>query len=321
MTQRPNSKKTAPPPSTAKALNSSAAPLTAKARPKSLPAKTAVPKAVPGGSRVMLGRALSKLGFCSRTQAEALVAAGKVSVNGKVEHDANRWVDTGIDKLAVSGTAVQKQDFVYLMLNKPRGLVTTAEDERGRDTVYQCFADADLPWLGPVGRLDQASEGLLLFSNDTRWAAGLTDPASQLDKTYHVQIDRLPDDALLAALRTGINDAGEQLLAKAVHVLRQGEKHAWLEIVLNEGRNRHIRRLLLAHGIITLRLVRVRIGGLEMGKLAKGEWRLLEAAEVAQLRTGAAPVKPKAAAKPPAAPAKKFAAPGKKMSTPSTRKR
>ncbi|SMC26561.1 23S rRNA pseudouridine2605 synthase [Andreprevotia lacus DSM 23236] len=287
MTQRRPPRKPAAPPSTAKALNGSAAPLAARARPKA-----ATPAAAPSGSRVMLGRALSKLGFCSRTQAEVLVAAGKVSVNGKVEHDLNRWVDTTQDKLAVAGQTVQQQAFVYLMLNKPRGLVTTAEDERGRDTVYQCFADAKLPWLGPVGRLDQASEGLLLFSNDTRWAAALTDPASHLDKTYHVQIDHVPDDALLNKLRAGVIEDGERLAAKQATLLRSGEKNAWLEIVLDEGRNRHIRRLLAAHGIATLRLMRVRIGTLQLGELAKGAWRMLTPAEVAALRVGKAASQP-----------------------------
>ncbi len=216
------------------------------------------------------------------------MAEGKVAVNGKVERDANRRVDPDRDRFTVDGAAVEKPQFVYLMLNKPRGLVTTAQDERGRDTVYRCFDGANLPWLGPVGRLDQASEGLLLFTNDTRWAAALTDPASHLDKTYHVQIDRLPDDALLAALRSGIVHDGEKLLAKRATVLRSGEKNAWLEIVLDEGRNRHIRRLLQAHGIETLRLMRVAIGALQLGELAKGAWRELNADEIAQLRVGRA---------------------------------
>ncbi|MBM3117766.1 pseudouridine synthase [Jeongeupia naejangsanensis] len=229
-----------------------------------------------------LARTLSKLGYCSRSQAEALVLEKRVSVNRKIVTDPERRVRAD-DELRVDGRKVAATQHVYLMLNKPRGLVTTAADEAGRDTVYQCFDGAALPWLGPVGRLDKASEGLLLFSNDTGWAAGLTDPASHLDKTYHVQIDRLPDDALLAAMRAGIVDKGEKLLAKRVEVLRAGEKHAWLEVVLDEGRNRHIRRLLEAHGVGTLRLMRVAIGALQLGDTAKGQWRMLSAAEVAAL--------------------------------------
>jgi len=146
-----------------------------------------------------------------------------------------------------------------LMLNKPRGLVTTVRDERGRDTVYRCLQGADLPWLAPVGRLDKASEGLLLFSNDPLWAARITDPASGPDKTYHVQIDRLPDEALLGHLQRGVLIDGERLAAKRARCLRAGRRHAWLEVVLEEGRNRHLRRLLAACEVSVLRLVRVSI--------------------------------------------------------------
>lgn len=121
---------------------------------------------------------------------------------------------------------------------------------------------AGLPWVGPVGRLDQASEGLLLFSNDSAWAAGVTAPGGGLRKRYHVQIDRIPDEPLLLRLRAGIEDRGELLSARAVDVLRQGTRTAWLEIVLVEGRNRQIRRMLAACGVEVLRLVRVAIGPL-----------------------------------------------------------
>jgi 23S rRNA pseudouridine2605 synthase len=170
------------------------------------------------------------------------------------------------------------------MFNKPRGLLVSAADERGRTTVYDALAAAGLPWLGAVGRLDKASEGLLLLSNDTVWAAGITEPATHREKTYHVQVDCIPDTAMLARLREGVIDQGERLLARHVGLLRAGEKNAWLEIVLDEGRNRHIRRLLAAHGIGVLRLLRVAIGALALGALPKGQWRHLTAAEVNSLR-------------------------------------
>ena len=174
---------------------------------------------------------------------------------------------------------------VYLALNKPRGLVTTARDEQGRDTVYRCFDGARLDgqaigWIAPVGRLDKASEGLLIFSNDPQWAARITDPVSGPDKTYHVQVDTIPDAALPARLVDGIEVDGERLSAKSVVLLRAGAKNAWLEIVLDEGRNRQIRRLLEAFDIGVLRLVRVAIGSLQLGGLPKGQWRELTAAEV-----------------------------------------
>lgn len=230
-----------------------------------------------------MARVLSKLGLCSRTQAAAWVAAGRVAVNGRVVRDPEFPVRQGTDALSVDGRALDAAAPVYLALNKPRGLVTTASDERGRDTVYRCLEGAGLPWLAPVGRLDQASEGLLLMSNDPAWAAAITDPATGPEKTYHVQVDAVPDAALLAALEAGVDDAGEQLSARRARLLRSGGKTAWLEIVLDEGRNRQIRRLLAAHGLETRRLVRVAIGPVALGELAKGAWRKLSEAEVTAL--------------------------------------
>jgi len=188
----------------------------------------------------------------------------------------------GRDRIVVEGLEAVSPTRLVIMLNKPRGLVTTAKDERGRDTVYRCL-DAGLPWLAPAGRLDKASEGLLLFSNDPVWAAQIASPVSGPDKTYHVQIDQLPDASLLAELQHGIELDGERLSAKLVRRLRTGEKNAWLEIVLEEGRNRQIRRLLAAFDISVLRLVRVAIGSLSLGELPKGRWRRLTAQEIAML--------------------------------------
>ncbi len=183
----------------------------------------------------------------------------------------------------LDGVVIGEVARVYVALNKPRGMVVTANDERGRSTVYDALADAGLPWMGPVGRLDRASEGLLLLSNDSVWAAGLTEPDRHVDKTYHVQVDQVPDAALLQQLVQGVTDQGELLRVRRVDLLRRGEKNAWLEIVLDEGRNRHIRRLLAAHEIGVLRLVRVAIGPLLLGDLPKGQWRHLSDAEVAAL--------------------------------------
>jgi 23S rRNA pseudouridine2605 synthase len=232
-----------------------------------------------------VARVLSKAGLCSRTQAAAWVREGRVAVNGRVVRDPELPVRAGVDRVAVDGRDLKATERVYLALNKPRGLVTTASDEKGRDTVYACLADAGLPWLAPVGRLDQASEGLLLMSNDPCWAAAITDPDTGPDKTYRVQVDAIPDAALLARLLEGVVDDGERLAAKSATLLRSGTRNAWLEIVLDEGRNRQIRRLLAANGLGVLRLVRVSIGPLALGELAKGAWRALTAAEVSGLAT------------------------------------
>jgi 23S rRNA pseudouridine2605 synthase len=226
---------------------------------------------------------MSKQGLCSRSQAIAMVLEGRVRVNGKIERNPERPTDSATDRIVIDGAETHAVAKVYIALNKPRGIVVSAADEKGRDTVYALLKDAGLPWLGPVGRLDKATEGLLLLSNDTVWAAGITEPAGALTKTYHVQVSGLPDAASLAAMQAGVIDAGEPLAAHSVRVLRAGEKNAWLEIVLDEGRNRQIRRLLSALGFDVLRLMRVAIGTLPLGDLPKGTWRVLTEDEVEAL--------------------------------------
>jgi 23S rRNA pseudouridine2605 synthase len=228
-------------------------------------------------------RAISKLGLGSRTQAAQWVKEGRVRVNGRAVTDPEFPVNLGRDRVTVGGLEEGPQPRLVIMLNKPRGLVTTTRDEQGRATVYSCLAGSDLPWLAPVGRLDKASEGLLLFSNDSAWAACVTDPAMALEKSYHVQIDRVPDAALIASLERGADVDGELLRAKAIRCLRSGQKHGWLEITLDEGRNRQIRRLLSALGIAVLRLIRVSIGEIQLGQLRKGGWRVLTEHEIQSL--------------------------------------
>ena len=244
-----------------------------------------------GAPRHGLARVLSKQGLCSRSEAAKWIAAGRVSIDGRIVRDPEHPVSGDDSRIVIDGNeldAATAPPRRYLVLNKPRGLVTTATDERGRATVYRCFDGTHLDgqglgWIAPVGRLDKASEGLLLFSNDPQWAARITDPLSGPDKTYHVQIDAIPDAALLARLVDGVDAGGERLSARSAALLRAGAKNAWLEIVLDEGRNRQIRRLLAACGIDVLRLVRVAIGELTLGELPKGQWRELSTAEIASL--------------------------------------
>lgn len=261
--------------------------------------RTRHPAQTPSVPRHGLARVLSKLGVCSRSQAEKAIREGRVSVDGRIVRDPERATYSDHEQICLDGQAIAAVKRVYIVLNKPRGIVVSAADERGRDTVYELLADATLPWLGPVGRLDKASEGLLLMSNDSVWSARLTDPRHHVDKTYHVQIDAIPDQALFDRMLQGVTDKGELLAAKRVSLLRSGEKNAWLEIVLDEGRNRHIRRLLEAQNISVLRLVRVAIGSLALGELGKGQWRHLNAEEVTRLagpkdtaRTARAPAQP-----------------------------
>ncbi len=222
-----------------------------------------------------LARALSKLGYCSRSEASDFIRAGRVRLNGAIRRDPEAHVHLERDRIAVDGKPVAATAKIYLMLNKPRGAVTTASDEEGRRTVY-AFLDPALPWVAPVGRLDKASEGLILLTNDSEWAAQVQAPASHLNKTYHVQIDRVADTTLLESLGRGVRtEEGELLRAVSVRILRGGKRNTWLEIVLDEGRNRHIRRMLESLGVAVRRLVRVAIGPLPLGQLPKGSVRAL----------------------------------------------
>ena len=229
--------------------------------------------------KVGLARAISKLGYCSRSRATELIAAGRVKWNGAVRRDPETPVHLGKDRIEIDGQPVARSSKIYLAFNKPRGVVTTAADEKGRETVYSLLPE-NLPWLAPVGRLDKASEGLLLLTNDSAWAARVTAPETHLDKTYHVQINSIADEALLQKLQNGIRASdGELLRVKHVRILRHGGHNSWLEIILDEGKNRHIRRMFEALKIEVLRLVRIAIGPLALGDLAKGAMRMLDEKE------------------------------------------
>lgn len=234
--------------------------------------------------RTGVARALSKLGYCSRSRAFELVRAGKVRLNGKPVRDPETPVLMGKDQIEVDGRQIKAAERAYLMMNKPRGVVTTADDEKGRRTVYSLLPERT-PWVAPVGRLDMASEGLLVLTNDSEWGARIAAPESRVEKTYHVQIGAVAGPELLERIEAGVTDKdGDFLSVKRVGVLRSGSKTSWLEIVLDEGKNRHIRRMMAELGIEVLRLVRVGIGGLELGKLPKGKTRELSREEVRVLR-------------------------------------
>ncbi len=164
------------------------------------------------------------------------------------------------------------------MINKPRNVIT-GFDEMGRETVWAYVPDR-IPFVGPVGRLDKASEGLLLFTNDTEWGARITAPETHLDKTYHVQVAGEVTLAVLEAMMKGVRtEQGETLRAKSADILRRGPKNTWLLVVLDEGKNRQIRRMLKGLQIEVLRLLRVAIGPLALGELAKGASRMLTNSE------------------------------------------
>jgi 23S rRNA pseudouridine2605 synthase len=235
--------------------------------------------------KVGLARALSKLGYCSRSRAAELIRSGRVSLNGKIRRDPETPVSGSQDQIAVDGKTIEPPTNIYLMMNKPRGLVTTASDEKGRETVYAVLnkkmsarnLSGKCPlWVAPVGRLDRASEGLLLLTNDSVWGARIAVPDTHLDKIYHVQVGTVADEGFVQSLVRGVKAKdGEMLRAKHARLLRAGHKNCWLEIILDEGKNRHIRRMMEALGIEVLRLIRVAIGPLQLGKLSKGDVRPL----------------------------------------------
>jgi len=228
--------------------------------------------------KIGLARAMSKLGYCSRSKAAQLIRLGQVRLNGAVRRNPETPVRLGQDRIVVDGSKIDPGQKIYLMMNKPHGLVTTASDEKGRDTVYSILAKRgeELPWVAPVGRLDKASEGLLLLTNDSEWGARVAAPETHLGKTYHVQIDRLADEEFIRRLERGVKTEGGQFpRAVECRLLRSGGKNSWLEIILHEGKNRQIRRMLQALDVDVLRLLRVAIGPLQLGNLQKGTFRRL----------------------------------------------
>jgi 23S rRNA pseudouridine2605 synthase len=216
-----------------------------------------------------------------------------VALNGKIVRNPETPVFDENAEIAVDGVPIGRQEKIYLMLNKPRGVVTSAADEKGRKTVY-ALLNGELsngnnpaersPWVAPVGRLDKASEGLLLLTNDSEWGARIAAPETHLPKTYHVQIGTVAEEELLTALTRGVRiDDAEVFRAKQVRRLRSGQKNSWLAIGLDEGKNRQIRRMMEALNVEVLRLVRVAIGPLQLGELAKGAYRPLTVDEKLKL--------------------------------------
>jgi len=229
--------------------------------------------------KIGLARALSKLGFCSRARAAGLIRAARVRLNGAIRKNPETPVHIGKDKIEVDGKPVAAAQRIYLLLNKPPGIVTTASDERGRASAYSLL-NPNMPWVAPVGRLDKDTEGLLLLTNDSEWGARVAAPETHMDKIYQAQIGGSAFAALLQTTEKGVRTKhGEILRAKRASILRQEERNTWLEIVLDEGRNRHIRRMLETLGIEVLRLIRVAIGPLTLWGLPKGAVRIVTPAE------------------------------------------
>ncbi len=239
-----------------------------------------------------VARVISKRGFCSRSIAENLVREGRVSLRGKIVRDPDTPAYEN-DEIAVDGTPVEAAQKFYFAMNKPRGIVTTASDEKGRKTVMDLFREQyarlfpgkHVPHISPMGRLDAASEGLLLFTNDTQWADALLDPRDQKAhiKIYRVQVAGHPTNADLAKMEKGFNvpprvfgESEEFMHAQRAAIVSVGEKNCWLEITLSEGKNREIRRMLAHLGYEVMQLVRIQFDKYTLSDLKPGEIREIQ---------------------------------------------
>jgi len=229
-----------------------------------------------------LERVLSKAGLGSRTEARKWIGAGRVRVNGKIIRTPDHWVDFERDKVTLDGKPVKPGEKIYLLLYKPKGYITTYKDPQGRPTVYDLIRDVG-QFLGTVGRLDQDTSGLLLLTNDTRFAEQVTNPDYKIPKTYLVKASTLLSDEQLDQLRAGVTLSDGPTQPALVKRVRDSAKYSFIEITISEGRNRQVRRMIEAVGSKVLKLVRTGIGAIEIGDLPVGKFRELKAGEVKAL--------------------------------------
>ena len=227
-----------------------------------------------------LDRVLSRFGLASRSVAHDAILAGRVKVNGCVVRNSDHWTEPGTDVIHLDGKRLRQARKVYLLFYKPKGVLTSHGDPEGRKTVYDCLGP-EVPWVSPVGRLDKDTSGLLLLTNDTEFANHVTSPASQVPKTYLVKANTLVGDELIARLAQGIElNRGDWAAPQRVRRVEDRGKYSWLEIVLTEGKNREVRRLLEAVELKALKLVRTRLGPCTLEGLQVGQWRNLLRSEL-----------------------------------------
>lgn len=230
-----------------------------------------------------LERVISKAGLGSRTDARRWIHAGRVTVNGARTENPDQWIDMQRDVVHVDGQPLAARTRLYVLLYKPKGIVTTYKDPEGRPTVYDLVRDIDT-FLSPVGRLDMDTSGLLLMTNDNQFAGRVTNPASHVPKTYLIKASTRLTDEQLQQLRDGIELADGPTRPADVTRVRDSEKYTHLEITITEGRNRQVRRMIEALDSHVLKLVRVKIGPIAIGDLPIGKWRALSPAEIDLLK-------------------------------------
>jgi pseudouridine synthase len=237
---------------------------------------------LPPAKKLRLNQAIAKTGYCSRRDADKLIEDGRVSVNGEIVHDFSTAVDPAHDELAVDGNPINIQDLMYVAMYKPRGIVTTTSDERGRTTVIDLLP-ANLRHLRPVGRLDKNSEGLILLTNDGDLTQKITHPVHHLPKTYIVSVRGNMTHRDLKMMSAGILLDDGITLPASTRLIDRDSTSTTFELTIREGRNRQIRRMCTQLGFEVSRLVRVSIGGLQLGQMTPGSWRYLTSVELRQL--------------------------------------
>lgn len=235
------------------------------------------------GKQIRLNKFISSSGFTSRRKADELIKAGRVTINGKLIIKVGVTIDIDIDDVRIDGEKIKEiKDYVYILLNKPRGYITSVSDEKNRPTVVGLVNIRER--IYPIGRLDYDSEGLLLLTNDGGLANKLMHPRYGVEKTYEVRLNKPISDHALDKLRTGIEIDGKITSAK-VKILPHSEKKR-LSITIHEGRNRQVRRMLEYVGVYVRRLKRVKYGFLNLKGVASGRWRHLSKDEVKKLENG-----------------------------------
>lgn len=245
---------------------------------------------MPSKPTLTLDRVLSRFGLASRTAAREAIVAGRMKVNGRIVRDPDVWVNPGHDTFHLDGQRLKPARKRYLLFYKPKGVISSHGDPAGRETIYKYLGNGN-KWVAPVGRLDKDTSGLLLLTNDTEFADFVTNPDSEVPKTYLVKTNALLSDEVIARLHAGVEmKRGD--IARTLTVRRREDrgKYTWLDVVLTEGKNREVRRMIEAVGFKVLKLVRTRIGPLTLEGLEVGKWRELTAAEVILLRRSASSV-------------------------------
>ena len=230
-------------------------------------------------SKFDLERVLSKLGLASRSQTRGWILEGRLEVNGKTVKNPLHPVNPGIDKITLDGKDVYKKSPKTILLYKPRSVVTSRSDEHGRRTIFDLLPD-ELQSFHPVGRLDMATTGLLLLTNDTSFSAYLTDPANAIRRTYVVSVKGKVTSEEVQKLIRGILDRGEFLKPLTLTLRKSSNKESHLIVELTEGKNREIRRMFESIGHEVTQLKRVAFGSLTLGDMQPGQFRYLTSAEI-----------------------------------------